>query len=58
MNAPKNRSRTRRGEKIKRLPDQRRSFAAAELPDEEIRAIAKSRMHARHKHLDALLDRK
>lgn len=45
-------------EEFKRYRDSRRSFATAELPDEKVRAIGASRMDRRHKHLDALLDRK
>jgi hypothetical protein len=45
-------------EEFKRYRDSRHSFATAELPDEKVRAIGASRMDRRHKHLDALLDRK
>jgi YgiT-type zinc finger domain-containing protein len=33
------------------------SFATADLSAEKVRMIGASRMHRRHKHLDALLDR-
>lgn len=39
-----------------RFKDQSRSFVTAELSDEEVEAIAASRMDQRHVHLDALLD--
>ena len=42
-------------EEYERMKAARRSFATVELSDEKIEAIAKSRMHPRHKHLDALL---
>jgi hypothetical protein len=45
-------------EEFKRFRDSRRSFATAELPGEKVRAIGASRMDRRHKHLNALLDRK
>jgi hypothetical protein len=41
-----------------RFKAQRRSFATVDLSDNEVRVIAKSRMHPRHKHLNSLLDRK
>jgi len=41
-----------------RFKAQRRSFATADLSDDEVRAIAESRMHPRHKSLNSLLDRK
>jgi hypothetical protein len=41
-----------------RFKAQRRSFATADLSEEEVRAIAESRMDPRHDHLNALLDRK
>jgi hypothetical protein len=34
----------------------RRSFATAELPVETVEAIARTRMHPRYNHLNALLD--
>jgi hypothetical protein len=43
-------------EELKRFREQRRSFATEELSEETIKAIAGSRMDARHAHLDALLD--
>ncbi len=36
--------------------EQRSSFATAELTEEEIEAIARTRMDPRHDHLNALLD--
>ena len=41
-----------------RMKAARRSFATAELSEEKVQAVAKSRMHRRHKHLDALLNTK
>ncbi len=43
-------------EAFRRFRDQRQSFATADLADEQVRAIAQSRMDPRHAHLDALLD--
>jgi hypothetical protein len=43
---------------FKRFRDQRRAFLTEELSDEEIRAIAASRMEPRHSHRDDLLDQK
>jgi len=43
-------------EEFKRFRERRHSFATAELSDEKIQAIAKSRMNPRHAHLDALLN--
>jgi hypothetical protein len=40
-----------------RYKTQRRSFATADLSAEKIKVIAKSRMHSRHRKLDALLGR-
>jgi hypothetical protein len=45
-------------QEYERMKATRRSFATAELSDEKVQAIAKSRMHPRHKHLDALLKAK
>lgn len=45
-------------EEFRRFQESRRSFATAELPEEKVRAIGTSRMDARHKHLDSLLDPK
>jgi len=42
----------------RRFRDSRRSFATAELPEEKVKAIGSSRMNRRHRHLDAILDRK
>jgi hypothetical protein len=39
-----------------RFKQQHRSFATVDLPAEKVRAIAASRMDARHAHLDALMD--
>jgi hypothetical protein len=36
----------------------RRSFATASLPDEKVALIAKTRMHPRHRKLNAMLGRK
>jgi hypothetical protein len=44
-------------EEFKRFRESRRSFATVDLPEEKVKAIAASRMDARHPHLDALLDR-
>ena len=41
-----------------RYKSQRRGFATAELPAEKVEEIAKTRMHPRHKKLNALLARK
>lgn len=41
-----------------RFKEQRRSFATAELPEDRVRAIAATRMDARHEPLNALLDQK
>ncbi len=40
------------------VPDEqrRRSFATAELSDEQVQAIASSRMDERHAYLDAVLE--
>jgi hypothetical protein len=45
-------------EEFERMKAQRRSFATVEASEELVRAVAKSRMHPRHKHLDALMKRK
>lgn len=45
-------------EAFKRFREQRHSFATADLSDDELKAIAESRMDPRHAHLDALLDPK
>jgi len=45
-------------EDFQRYKAQRRSFATAELPAARVKAIAKTRMHPRHRKLDALLGRK
>jgi hypothetical protein len=41
-----------------RFKAQRRSFATADLSEDEVRAIAEARMDARHDHLNTLLDPK
>jgi hypothetical protein len=43
-------------EEFERFRLMRQSFATVDLPEEKIRAIAASRMDARHDHLNALLD--
>lgn len=43
-------------EEYARMKAARRSFATAELSEEKVEAIAKARMHPRHKHLDKLLE--
>ncbi len=45
-------------EEYERMKAARRSFATVELTDEKVEAIAKARMHPRHKHLDNLLKAK
>jgi PHD/YefM family antitoxin component YafN of YafNO toxin-antitoxin module len=45
-------------EEFRRFQESRRSFATAELSEERVKAIGASRMDARHKHLDTLLDPK
>ena len=45
-------------EEYERMKAQRRSFATAELGEDKVRAVARSRMHHRHQHLDALLKHK
>jgi hypothetical protein len=41
-----------------RYREQRRSFATAELTEEEVEAVARVRMDPRHDHLNKLLDEK
>jgi hypothetical protein len=43
-------------EAFKRFRGTRRSFATADLSEEEVAAIAASRMAPEHEHLNALLD--
>ncbi len=43
---------------FQRFKQHRRSFATAELSDEKVQAIGRSRMDQRHAHLDRLLDPK
>jgi hypothetical protein len=43
-------------EEFERFRAQRRSFATAELSEDHVRSIMRSRMHKRHDHLNALLD--
>jgi hypothetical protein len=45
-------------EEFKRFQQSRRSFATAELSEEKVKAIGASRMDARHKHLDRMLNSK
>ena len=45
-------------EELRRSKPRRRSFATAELSDEQVKAIATSRMDERHAHRDALLESK
>ena len=45
-------------EEFKRFRESRRSFATAELSEEKVKAIRASRMDARHKHLNSMLDSK
>ncbi len=45
-------------EEFLRFKQRRRSFATAELSDEQVRAIGASRMDERHAHLDAILKKK
>ena len=45
-------------EEFRRFQETRRSFATAELSEERVKAIGASRMDARHKHLDTMLDPK
>ncbi len=45
-------------EEFRRFKQRRRSFATAELSDEQVEAIGASRMDERHSHLDAILEKK
>ena len=45
-------------EEFKRFRESRRSFATAELSEEKIEAIRRSRLDPRHAHLDKILDPK
>ncbi len=45
-------------EQFRRFKQRRRSFATAELPDDKVGAIGRSRMDKRHAHLDAMLEPK
>jgi PHD/YefM family antitoxin component YafN of YafNO toxin-antitoxin module len=45
-------------EEFRRFKQRRRSFATAELSDEQVEAIGRSRMDERHIHLDAILEKK
>jgi hypothetical protein len=45
-------------EEFRRFKQRRRSFAAAELSDEQAKVIGTSRMDERHSHLDAMLEKK
>jgi hypothetical protein len=42
---------------FRRSKERRRSFATAELSDEQAKAIGTSRMDERHAHLDAMLEK-
>jgi hypothetical protein len=44
-------------EEFRRFRESRHSFATAELSEAKVKAIGASRMDARHKHLDAMLDK-
>jgi len=43
-------------EELLKLKDNRRSFATADLSDEEVEAITSTRMDPRHDHLNKLFD--
>ncbi|HVH76081.1 MAG TPA: type II toxin-antitoxin system Phd/YefM family antitoxin [Stellaceae bacterium] len=45
-------------EEFLRFQESRRSFATVDLPEEKVEAIRRSRMDARHAHLDEILDPK
>ena len=45
-------------EAFRRFRRSRRSFATVELSEEKVKAIGSSRMDARHKHLNRMLDSK
>jgi len=45
-------------EEFRRFRENRRSFATAELSDDKVEQIAKSRMDRRHAELDSVLDPK
>jgi hypothetical protein len=45
-------------EEFRRFKQRRRSFATAELSDEQVEAIGTSRMDEHHAHLDAILEKK
>lgn len=45
-------------EDFMRYKSQRRSFATSELAADKVQAIARTRMHPRHRKLNAVLDRK
>lgn len=45
-------------EEYERMKASRRTFATVDLDENKVRAVARSRMHPRHGHLDALLKRK
>ena len=45
-------------EEFRRFKQRRRSFATAELSDEQAKAVGTSRMDERHAHLDAMLEEK
>jgi hypothetical protein len=45
-------------EEVRRFKQRRRSFATAELSDQQVQAISASRMDERHAHLDSILQPK
>ena len=45
-------------EEFRRFRESRHSFATADLSEQKVKAIGASRMDARHKHLDSILDSK
>jgi hypothetical protein len=45
-------------EEFQRYKQHRRSFATAELPQDKVEAIGRSRMDQRHAHLDKMLETK
>jgi gluconate kinase len=45
-------------EEFRRFKQRQRSFVTAELSDEQVEAIGRSRMDERHAHLDAILEKK
>jgi hypothetical protein len=43
-------------EEFRDIKARRRSFATAQLSDQQVKAISTSRMDERHTHLDAMLE--